>query len=244
MGSDFLIRILVCDDDKSIITEISSLISLWGNENKVDFDIVTSESADNVLQLNSTYDIAFIDIEMPGINGLKLSEWVKEKNPDALIFIVTSFQNYLDSAMRIKVFRYLSKPIDKFRFFENLNDAVNEYKNICKTIVIDKKDNVITVKTKDILYIEGKKHGSIIETKELSIQTSEKLSYWYQKINQPNFFVYSHTSFISNLQNVIGFDKENVVFKKSNGEIIKAYMSGRRYNIFKKQFMSYVGEIK
>lgn len=53
---------------------------------------------------------------MPGINGLKLSQKLKQNNPDILIMIITAFESYLDDAMEIHVYRYLSKPIDENRF--------------------------------------------------------------------------------------------------------------------------------
>ena len=51
----------------------------------------------------------------------------EKRNPDIIIFIVTSFLEYLDEAMRFHVFRYLTKPIDKQRLFRNLKDALQLY---------------------------------------------------------------------------------------------------------------------
>ncbi len=50
---------------------------------------------------------------MQGVNGLELSEKLKQLNPNIIVIVLTSFQNHLDSAMKIHVFRYLSKPIEK-----------------------------------------------------------------------------------------------------------------------------------
>lgn len=239
----FLISILICDDDKQTIESITRLISKWEANHPSDFKITTSTNADELIySQNLIFDIAFIDVEMPGINGLTLSEQIKKNNEDALVFIVTSFQNYLDSAMKIKVFRYLSKPIDENRFYLNFEDAIKEHLNASKTIVVKEGSSVNVVKTKDILFIEGKKRGANIVTKSHTYATSSKLAYWYEAINQPDVFTHSHTSYVVNLQNVLRFDKENVYFNTSNGEIKTAYMSGRRYNAFKKSFMQFIGD--
>ncbi len=74
-------------------------------------------------------DFAFIDIEMPGVNGLSVTKHLQTLNPNIIVFfIVTSFQGYLDDAMDLKVFRFLSKPIDENRFFKSMDVALNLYK--------------------------------------------------------------------------------------------------------------------
>lgn len=68
----------------------------------------------------------------------------------------------------------MSKPIDSERFLRNLKDAVLSYQKISKTILVDSKKEIHVVKTKDILYIENKKYGSIIYTKNNTFKTSKK----------------------------------------------------------------------
>ena len=64
---------------------------------------------------------------MPGMNGIYVGNELKKSNPAVIIFIVTSYSEYLDEAMRFHVFRYLSKPLEQQRFFRNMQDAVNLY---------------------------------------------------------------------------------------------------------------------
>ncbi|MBQ6266343.1 MAG: response regulator transcription factor [Clostridia bacterium] len=239
-----MIRILVCDDDQTVLSEIQSLLISWEKKHHIEFDTVCFSSADAVVaQSNNSYDIAFVDVEMPGISGLRLAETLKDVNPDVLIMIVTSFTSYLDSAMRIKVFRYLSKPIDRQRFARNLADAIKEYKMLSKTITVATKNSVHVVKTKDILFIQGMKGGSVIVTKQEKLQTTMRIADWLETINQPNCFVYSHTSFAVNLQNVIRFDKQDVILRKDPEHTVSAYMSGRRYSKFKQQFLNFAGDL-
>lgn len=115
-----MIKLLVCDDDLSITKQVSQLVKKFAQEHKIQFDITIENCSENILKKAEAYDIAIIDIEMPSINGIRLSAKLKLLNPDTIVIILTSFQNYLDSAMKIHVFRYLSKPIDKNRFYLNL----------------------------------------------------------------------------------------------------------------------------
>lgn len=235
---------LICDDDKNTTSQIYQLVKNFDKKHKIQFEITTENVSENVLKKEAIYDIAIIDIEMPGINGIKLSENLKVQNPDIIVIILTSFNNYLDSAMKIHVFRYLSKPIDINRLYNSLTDALYEYRLISKTITVANRDEVHLLKTKDILYIENQKRGSIVQTKRGSFFADKKPAELLQMINQNNCFVYSHNSIIVNLQNVIDFDKHAVVLRKNEHETFTTYISQRKYSSFKKAFFNFAGDLK
>lgn len=239
-----MVNILICDDDFHITQQINKLLKNIQHKYNIDFQTVTKNSGDDVVCDELNYDIAVIDIEMPGISGLKLSKLLKNYNPDIIIVILTSFSNYLDSAMDINVFRYLPKPIDIERFNRSILDAIKRYKQISKTIVLDLNDEVYTIKTKDILYIENLKYGSLIVTKNSKYKTNKKPKEWLQQINQPNFFVFAHKSFLVNLQNVINFNRYSVCFQGKDEHIEVSCVSQRKYSDFKKAFFDFAGGIR
>lgn len=236
-----MINILVCDDDKDITNEVNILLKNIEAKNRNNFNIDIKNRGDFIFSRNLPYDIAIVDIEMPGINGLKLSEKLKELNPDIIVIVLTSFQNYLDNAMRIHVFRYLSKPIDKNRFYENFNDALIEYKYLNKSLSVLFEDEVHQIKTKDILYFENLKYGSQIYTKRGTFRTNKKADEWLSILNQYDSFEYSYKGILVNLQNVIDFNKTYVYIRKNESEIITVYISQRKYSSFKKSFFRFIG---
>ena len=214
-----MIKVLVCDDDKMITDKVKHLLNDIQEQYSFELNIQIYNDGQSVMKENEVFDIAIVDIEMPNVDGLALSEELKRRNPDTVVLILTSFSDYLDSAMRIQVFRYLSKPIDEERFTKNFIEAVSYYKQISKQIIVESGDEVLTIKTKDILYIENLKHGSVIATKHGDYKTNKKPQEWYEIINQPNCFTFSHKSFLVNLQNVINFDKNTVHFQGSNDSV-------------------------
>lgn len=236
-----MINILICDDDQNIINQVKRILNFIQNKSKIELSIDTKNNANFQVNSKRKYDIAILDIEMPGINGLTLAQTLKSNHPDIIIMILTSFSDYLDSAMGISVFRYLSKPIDKNRFIKNFQEALYHYRKLGKQIVVERSDEVITVRTKDILYIENLKHGSMIVTKYDKYKTNVKPQVWLEKINQPNCFVYSHKSFVVNLQNVINFDKSSITFSCNKNTLEVTCISQRKYTEFKRSFYDFVG---
>ena len=65
-------------------------------------------------------DIAFLDIEMPGMNGMKLAKKLKSKNPLINIIFVTAFDNYGLEAMRLHASGYISKPVNDEKIKEEI----------------------------------------------------------------------------------------------------------------------------
>ena len=238
-----MIKVLVCDDDVTITAKVKDLLQKIQKNNNIDFEIDVRNNGDFVRHQKVVYDIAIVDIEMPEITGLELSEKLKEYNNDVIVIILTSFSDYLDKAMKISVFRYLSKPVDEERFYRNFIDAIVYHGQISKQIIIENCDKVYFIKTKDILYIENLKHGSIIVTKNQKFKTSKKPQQLCDEISQPHCFIYSHKSFVVNLQNVINFDKNLITFETGSEAHSVPCISQRKYAEFKKAFYSFVGGI-
>lgn len=236
-----MIKVLICDDDKSTTQQVENLLLDIKKSHSTDFSIDIQPNGDFLIGNENKYDIAILDIEMGRTSGLKVAEDLKKNNPDVIIMILTSYSDYLDSAMKISVFRYLSKPIDEERFNRNFNEALEHYRSISKQIVVESNGEVSFIKTKDILYIENLKHGSVIVTNNRIYKNTTKPVQWAKTIDQDDRFIQSHRSFLINLQNVVNFDKSVVTFQKGNELLNVACISRRSYNNLKNAFMNFVG---
>ncbi len=233
-------KLLICDDSQITLDLVTLLVEMFEKNHNVEFEKDVRTSGDFILTEKNSYDIAIVDVEMPGISGIELSQRLKEINPRTCIIILTAFQNYLDYAMKIQVFRYLSKPLDKNRFFRNLEEAVEEYYNTNKKLTLKSNDSFVVVNTNDILYLERKVGGTTVVTVNGELEVREKLDECKTLINQPSAFVHSHNSIVVNLQNVVNFDKTNVTLQKNETETVETYMSQRKYKEFKENFMKFV----
>lgn len=89
-------------------------------------------------------DIALLDIEMPGMNGIELAKYIKEKYADCIIIFITAYDrfDYAIEAMHIKAFDYLLKPWKEEKLFELINTAIENVRSMQKTdgIVHSQKD--------------------------------------------------------------------------------------------------------
>ena len=136
-------RILICDDDSSITSVLSQLITTYFGKKKTKCpEIVSFDNGESLLSDNGDKDIVFLDVEMPGVSGIYVGNRLKQENPNIIIFIVTSYSEYLDEAMRFHVFRYLTKPLDKHRIFRNMKGALEIYNTTIIKVPIETRDGV------------------------------------------------------------------------------------------------------
>lgn len=236
-------RILFCDDNPVILHQLQSYVQEYfeGIGRKLP-EFFPYTSGDALLKDHQTADIAFLDIEMPGLSGIQVGKQLKLLNPDIKIFIVTSFPDYLDEAMRFHVFRYLSKPIDKNRLFRNLKDALYQYSMESRDIPVVTSEGVFTKKAEEIICVEAVSRKVIIHTIGGDLISTEPISYWKEVLTLPCFYE-THRSFIVNMRFVHSIEKDKVslIHQKIS---LEAYLARRKYTDFKNTYLLYMESVK
>ena len=177
-------RIIICDDDIELTQELKKiLVSFFQKKSLKLPEISIYNNGQDLLNDTCDKDIVFLDIEMPGMNGIYIGNELKQKNKNTIIFVVTSYSQYLDEAMRFHVFRYLSKPLDKQRLFRNLQDAITLYNTSITKVSIETKDGMFIVLSTDIFFIEAHNHKTIVHTSEGDYLSVHNINYWLNKLH-------------------------------------------------------------
>lgn len=89
-------RILICDDDKIFVSALRQNITECFEKLEIaDYEIAEYYLGEDLLNDKGNKDIVFLDIEMPGKNGIYVGNKLKETYPKAIVIIVTSFPSIL-----------------------------------------------------------------------------------------------------------------------------------------------------
>ena len=119
-------NILLTDDEQIVIDSLSFII----NENfEGQVNTYTALSGTQALEVvtNNKIDIIFMDINMPGINGLETISCITKLKPDTVIIMLSAFDKfqYAQEAMNIGAFKYLTKPINKNTIIQTIRSAMD-----------------------------------------------------------------------------------------------------------------------
>lgn len=227
-------NIAICDNDKKYVKILNEIIISYFSKKNITVDIFFYYCGEDVLSSSTTFDIVFIDIEVGGDDGIQIIKLIKEKNKDILLFLVTGCQNYLDDAMDLNVFSYISKPVDNFRIINGLNTAI-KILNSKEIKVFDIHSNLITIPVRDIIYIESKMRKTYIYLENKEFITQKSLGYFKEKLNI-YCFVAPHNSYIVNFDFVKSFSR--TFFTMTNNHEVP--ISQKRQHDIKKKFFEYI----
>ena len=75
---------------------------------------------------NNKIDLAFLDIEMPKVNGIQLAKKLKKINPAIKIIFVTAYNEYALEAFKIHAFGYITKPVNENKIKEEIDALGSE----------------------------------------------------------------------------------------------------------------------
>ena len=203
------------------------------------YNIISYSCGEDLLSDTGNKDIVFLDIEMPGMNGIYVGNELKKSNPAVIIFIVTSYTEYLDEAMRFHVFRYLSKPLERQRFFRNMQDAVNLYHTSTFLIPVETKNGIHTVSASDIIAVEVTDRKVIVYTTQNNFESVHNISYWMNTLPQSRFFQ-THRSFIVNFEHITDFDHTLIHLTNQ----LTAYLTRRKDRTFKDAYLLYLESMR
>ena len=234
-------RIAICDDDILIIEQLKCYIKTFFEIKNIKCPEITSfHSGESLLADKENKDILFLDIEMSGINGIYVGKELKKANNHIIIFIVTSYPEYLDEAMRFHVFRYLSKPLDKQRFFRNMRDAVDLYNTITIKVPIETKQGIHTFLASSIIMIEAQRRNVIVHTTVHDFESVHNMQYWLEVLPK-NCFFQTHRSFIVNFEHISDFDHSLVHLADNQ---FQAYLTKRKYSAFKNAYLLFLESMR
>lgn len=234
-------RILICDDDALMVEQLQKYIRKFFEYSHIKCpEMVTFSDGESLLSDTGDKDILFLDIEMPGMNGIYIGNELKKANKHIIIFIVTAYSEYLDEAMRFQVFRYLSKPLEKQRFFRNMKDAIDLYHTITVKIPIETKQGVHTLPASSVIMVEAKERKVIVHTTLRDFESVHNMQYWMDILPKNSFFV-THRSFIVNFEHVADF---NHTLIHMAGNQFDAYLTKRKYSAFKAAYLLYLESMR
>jgi len=197
------IRIAICDDKAEDIRQLSEALY----EYNASFDIKTYTDGqtllDDILDYKLAVDIIFLDIYMPGIDGIRTAETIRGERKDIRIIFITSSSEHYSHAYEVFAYNYILKPLDMEKLYRVLDEALQEIKKENnQKIHISYKSKVYSVDYRDILYIESRDKFILFHKADGDIlQCYGKLDAFEREL-PPELFIRCHKSFIVNASHI------------------------------------------
>ncbi|MBO8161918.1 MAG: response regulator transcription factor [Thermosipho sp. (in: Bacteria)] len=148
-------------------------------------------------------DVIFLDINLPGIDGIKFAKQLANTN----IVFVTAFPEYGATAFEINALDYLVKPVTEERFQKTVVKILNTIPPYPFKLPVIKDNIVIFIDYNSIIYIEAQDKYAYA----ITLNNEYKIYKWnLNKLEQflPKEFIRVHKSYILNSNYIFGFNKK------------------------------------
>ena len=236
-----MLNIAVCDDNTDCLDELCVCLENYFSKKLIEYNIYRYRCGEELTAAyDKNFDIVFLDVEMKKINGIQAGYELRKINPDIQIFVITSYTQYLDDAMDLRVFRYIEKPIDTQRIYRGMDIILRKkkYEFISDGVNVELYEN-------EIAYIYKSLRKSIlVRDNGSSVSTDMTIKEWLELLKESNTFSSPHYSYIVNLNYVSEINDECITIQLKNGMESKIYPSRRRFKQFKGDFYSKMSEYR
>ena len=150
--------ILIIDDEPNLRRSLGLILQRAG------YSVITAANAGEALQLLQTgsYDLAFLDLKLPDINGIELLPQIKELYPEMPVLILTAHAT-LDTAIeavRLGARDYLLKPIDPDNILNRVESVLKEHKPKRRREITNQLQNLLA----ELQSIDGQEMPPVIST--------------------------------------------------------------------------------
>ncbi len=222
-------KALVVDDERPALEELSYLLEQSGFCSKID---TTSEVIEALKFLKQEkYDVVFMDVQMPGLNGLELVHILRQFASPPKVVFVTAYDEHAVRAFELDAVDYLLKPVGKERLEKALqrvarrpgdnsnivepddegstratsrteNTTNVNNNNLLEKLPVDKEGKTILIDLADIRYAVARGDYVYIKTFDLEFLTRYSISDLEKRMPSPPF-LRTHRAFLVNLKNVV-----------------------------------------
>ncbi len=123
-----MVRIAICDDEIAICNDMKQTLSIILKQMHEDFQIVCYTNPKVLLHTNDKFDLIYLDIQMPDLDGITLAKKIREQNADCILIFITVLKEYMLDAFEVEAIDYICKPIEKKRLERSCKRAIKRIK--------------------------------------------------------------------------------------------------------------------
>lgn len=207
-----MIKALIADNETDAPKRLSGLLAEAQG-------IVILERVTNPSKIESSIqrlkpDALFLDIDMPGCNGIQLLENIREYNDELPIVLISNESKYIADAINLHVFAYLLKPLNLFELFKTV-ERIKRLYNAKEPgaghgkIKIPIKEGFVFLEVDEILCLEADgNYTKIITTNKETFVSSYNMGRLHKKLPGHKFYRINRGCFL-NGKYLLKIDKKN-----------------------------------
>lgn len=227
-------NIIICDDELAFANLLKEKIEeiCMGEENKIKVETSGASLLKN--KDLDKLDAVFLDIEMPGMDGIKIADEIRKFNQYVHIVFISNREELVYQSLVYRPFRFIRKSKMNAELEEALKALVKEVREASKYIVVGNSSKSYKIYISDIIYIESSKHNITIHTEKEIICVRDTMTR-LEEVLDKYYFIRVHLGYLVNPKYIYSIGSKEVILDN------KVELPISRYKIAdaKKRFFEY-----
>lgn len=239
-----MLKIAILDDNKTALMISTSAVEAFLKEKNAEYQLFSFSNPLNFLASakEEKFDLSFLDIDMPEMNGLEVANQLSEIAKNGQIIFLSQREDLVFECLKFHPFGFIrkSKLIDDFslmmnQYYQTIASAENDD---TKIDFID-KTKTVSFKIKEIVYIEGDRNYQKVVLKDKSSQNVRVQMGSLEEKLRKHGFIRIHKGYLVNYLYIRSIGTDEVLLttgsalpmsKKRKDEIMKQYLEISRNN--------------
>ena len=175
-----MIRIAIVEDDDDTRKELEAQLQHYAHSKGLLFSIAMYGNGLVFLSdIKESFDIVFMDIAMPNLNGMEVAKKLRERDERAVLVFVTNMAQFAIKGYEVDACDFILKPVDFNLLSTKMTKilrCVSANKKIQDTILLHYYDQVRNVCVADIRYVEVRGHLMMVHLEHEIIEVRKTMS--------------------------------------------------------------------
>lgn len=204
-----LVKFAVCDDEQEIVDRISDKLRIYYPD-----ECEIKAYTDGTTLLSDCrwdcFDAIFLDIGMPGLNGMEVAKKIRENGLKVKIIFVTNKDQLANKGYIYDAFRFVRKSNLEQELCEAAKSLSKFFSIQSEYLAFKTPEGEAILTTKDIMYFEGRGHFIYVVYNDESIRICGTLQEYEERMKKHGF-IRIHKSYLVNYRHIRYVTKNNVV---------------------------------
>ena len=210
-----MIKIAFCDDDMEVLHQMNELLDRYRVERNEDITYVAFQSPFELLteiEKGIRPDILFLDVVMPGQNGMDVAKKIRQYDTNMKIIFLTSSPEFAVESYSVGAYFYQLKPIWEGSFFRLMDAVLAECEKKKKnSLILRSKDGITRIDLQQLEYCEvlGRKLLFHLEDGAV-LESAGSLDDLAGQLMQYSNFFRPHRSFLVNMEYIQNISSRSI----------------------------------
>lgn len=210
-----MIKIAFCDDEMEVLHQMNELLDRYQVERNEDITYAAFQSPFELLteiEKGIRPDILFLDVVMPGQNGMDVAKEIRQYDTNMKIIFLTSSPEFAVESYTVGAYFYQLKPIWEESFFRLMDSVLSECEKKKKnSLILRSKDGITRIDLQQLEYCEvlGRKLLFHLEDGAV-LESAGSLDDLAGQLMQYSNFFRPHRSFLVNMEYIQNISSRSI----------------------------------